>query len=129
VVAVLFLQKARTLDDLAGEETGFGDVLAGIVELRPDIEAERFRRLALRRDIFERVVPARDQMGDDGGIDLLLGGKIVIDIGFGQAGGLGDFGDFGDARAVAGFRWSMFRTFCVRIRKVEQLLRVFTAPG
>ncbi|MNL28130.1 hypothetical protein D3C87_1497610 [compost metagenome] len=101
VVAILLLQEPGALDDLAGKEPGFCNVLAGIVELGPDIEAKRLSRLPLGRDVFQRIVPTGDEVRDDSPIDLLLGGEVVIDVGFGQSRGLGDLGNARAVKALA----------------------------
>ena len=86
---------------LVGEHARLRGVLPGEVELGADIAGDRLGRLALRVELVERAVPLADQVADDRPVDRLLRAEIVVDIGLGQAGPLGDLGD---ARAVITLR-------------------------
>ena len=112
VLPVRLLQEPRAVDDLAGEKTRFRSVLAGIFELCADIVSERVGRLPVRCDRVQGIVPTGDQMGDNRGIDLFLGREVVIDIGLGQAGCLGDFTGVGApsmALAMSNDEWPRAR--------------------
>ena len=97
VGAVLAGDEAPAMHRLVGEHARLRRVLPGEVELGADIAGDRLGRLALGVELVERAVPFADQVADDRPVDRLLRAEVVVDVGLGQAGSLGDLGD---ARAV-----------------------------
>ncbi len=102
VGAEVAFELGRAVEDFVGEDLGGEGAAAGMFHLGGDIAGERFRGIDAGLDGIAHGEPDLEHVFQHALVDRLLGAEIVMQVGFGQAGALGDLGGAGAGEAGLG---------------------------